>query len=149
MYYNACISLQITGHSRRHGNWFMTSSWTRVNLWYSDLNVDFTFHGIPSKFFIANSNLKDERYGGEKTLYVSSIWPHTHEYNNNPVSIVHLFFQTMHVWHKFKNTPSIPKYLSFRDFNKWLHTEQSEWIYTLKYVYIHPYVPVHLKSLKD
>ena len=47
----------------------MTSSWIRVSLWYSDLNVDFTFHGIPSKFFIANSNLKDERYGGEKTLY--------------------------------------------------------------------------------
>ena len=26
--------------------------------------------------------------------------------------------------------------------------EQNEWIYTLKYVYIHPYVVVHLKSLK-
>ena len=47
-------------------------------------------------------------------------------------------------------TPSVPKYsirLS-RDFNKWLHTEQNEWIYTLKYVYIRPYVVVHLKSLK-
>ena len=32
--------------------------------------MDFTFHGIPSKFFIPNSNLKDEWYGGEKTLYV-------------------------------------------------------------------------------
>ena len=96
------------------------SCWIRVSLWYSDLNMDFTFHGIPAKFFIANSNLKDEQYGGEKTLYVSSIWPHTHthrererdthEHNNNPISIVHLFFQTMHVWHEFKNTPSIPKY---------------------------------------
>ena len=45
----------------------------RVNLLYSDLNVDFTFQGIPSKFSNANSNLKDEQYGGEKTLYVSSI----------------------------------------------------------------------------
>ena len=62
----------------QRGNWFMTSCWIRVSLWYSDLNVDFTFHGIPSKFFTANSNLKDEQYGGEKTLYVSSIWPHTH-----------------------------------------------------------------------
>ena len=33
-------------------------------------------------------------------------------------------------------------------FNKWLHTEQNEWTYTLKYVYIHPYVLVHLKFLK-
>ena len=32
--------------------------------------------------------------------------------------------------------------------NFMLHTEQNEWIYTLKYVYIHPYVPAHLKSLK-
>ena len=133
----------------------MTSSWIRVSLWYSDLNVDFTFHGMPSKFSNANSNLKDEQYGGEKTLCVSSIWPHTHtqththEHNNNPISIVHLFFQPMHVWHEFKNTPSIPKYYSFREFNKWLHTEQNEWISTLKYVYIHPYVPVHLKPLKD
>ena len=53
----------------------------------------------------------------------------------------------------YGDTPSVPKYgvksslcsqirsicLS-RDFNKWLHTEQKEWIYTLKYVYIHPYV---------
>ena len=95
----------------------MTSSWIRVSLWYSDLNVDFTFHGIPSKFFIENSNLKDEQYGGEKTLYVSSIWPHTHTHththartqqqsNKYSASI----FQTMHVWHEFKNTPSIPKY---------------------------------------
>ena len=47
-------------------------------------------------------------------------------------------------------TPSIPKYSIRlnRDFNKWLHTEQNEWIYTLKYVYIHLYVVVHLKSLK-
>ena len=76
--------------------------------------MDFTFHGIPAKFFNANSNLKDEQYGGEKTLYVSSIWQHTHtpthEHNNNPISIVHLFFQTMHVWHELKNTPSVPKY---------------------------------------
>ena len=41
---------------------------------------------------------------------------HTHrererdKHNNNPISIVHLFFQTMHVWHEFKNTPSVPKY---------------------------------------
>ena len=35
-----------------------------------------------------------------------------------------------------------------RDFNKILHIEQNEWIYTLKYVYIHSYVVVHLKSLK-
>ena len=129
----------------------MTSCWIRVSLWYSDLNVDFTFHGIPTKFFIANSNLKDERYGVEKTLYVSSIRPcthtHTQEYNNNLVSIVHPFFQTMHVCHEFKNTPSVTKYLSFCDFNRWLHTEQNEWIYTLKYVYIHLYVAVHLKSL--
>ena len=43
---------------------------------------------------------------------------HTHEHNNNPISIVHLFFQTMHVCLELKNTPSIPKYLSFSDFNK-------------------------------
>ena len=61
----------------------------------------------------------------------------------------------------YGDTPSVPKYgvkaslcseiLSVclsRDFNKWLRTEQNEWIYTLKYVYIHSYVPVHLKSLK-
>ena len=45
----------------------------------------------------------------------------------------------------------LPPFLNIclsRDFNKWLHTEQNEWIYTLKYVYIHPYVVVHLKSLK-
>ena len=35
--------------------------------------IDFTFHGIPSKFSNANSNLKDEQYGCEKTLYVSRI----------------------------------------------------------------------------
>ena len=47
-------------------------------------------------------------------------------------------------------TPSVPKYyirLS-RDFNKWLHMEQNEWIYTLKHVYIHPYVVVHLRWLE-
>ena len=57
----------------------------------------------------------------------------------------------------YGDTPSIPKYgvksslcsqiwsicLS-RDFNKWLRTEQNEWIYTLKYVYIHLYVVFHL-----
>ena len=52
----------------------------------------------------------------------------------------------------FNNTTKIlPPFLNIglsRDFNKWLHTEQNEWIYTLKYVYIHPYVVVHLKSLK-
>ena len=37
----------------------------------------------------------------------------------------------------------LPPFLNiglFRDFNKRLHTEQNEWIYTLKYVYVHPYV---------
>ena len=33
-------------------------------------------------FSNANSNLKDEQYGGEKTLYVSSIWPHTHTHKD-------------------------------------------------------------------
>ena len=35
-----------------------------------------------------------------------------------------------------------------RLFQSGLHTEQNEWIYTLKYVYIHPYVVFHLKYLK-
>ena len=30
----------------------------------------------------------------------------------------------------------------------YIWSKMSELIYTLKYVYIHPYVPVHLKSLK-
>ena len=79
--------------------------------------MDFTFHGIPAKFLNANSNLKDEQYGGEKLCMYQAydhththIETHTHEHNNNPISIVHLFFQTMHAWHEFKNTPSIPKY---------------------------------------
>ena len=127
----------------------MTSSWIRVSLWYSDLNMDFTFHGIPSNFFIANSNLKYEGYGGEKTLYVSSIWPHTHtrtqqQSNKYSASI----FPNHACMTRIQKYSYVPKYLSFRDFNKWLHMEQNEWIYTLKYVYIHPYVPVHLKSLK-
>mgnify|MGYP005823401881 CR=1 FL=1 len=45
----------------------------------------------------------------------------------------------------------LPPFLNiclFRDFNKWLRTEKNEWIYTLKYVYIRPYVVVHLKYLK-
>ena len=44
--------------------------------------------------------------------------------------------------------PPFPNISLFRDFNKALHTKQNEWIYTLKYVYIHQYVPVHLESLK-
>ena len=36
----------------------------------------------------------------------------------------------------------------FRYCNKRLHTEQNGWIYTPKYVYIHPYVVVHLEPLK-
>ena len=36
-----------------------------------------------------------------------------------------------------------------RHFNKWLHTKQNEWIYTLKYVYIHPYVVVIWNVYKD
>ena len=44
--------------------------------------------------------------------------------------------------------PPFPNISLFRDSNKWLHTEQNEWIYTLEYVYIHPYVIVHLKCLK-
>ena len=44
--------------------------------------------------------------------------------------------------------PTFLKICLSRDLNKWLHTKQNEWIYTLKYVYIHPYVVVHLKSLK-
>ena len=85
----------------------------------------------------------------ENFVCIKHMTTHTHtrtqqQSNKYSASI----FQNMHVWHEFKNTPSVPKYLSFRDFNKWLHTEQNEWIYTLKYVYIHPYVVVHLKSLK-
>ena len=67
-------------------------------------------------------------------------------------------------WHEFEfclltldlyiiyySTYLLPPFLNIclsKNFNKWLHTEQNEWIYTLKYVYIHLYVVVHLKSLK-
>ena len=44
--------------------------------------------------------------------------------------------------------PPFPNISLSRDSSKWLHTEQNEWIYTLKYVYIHPYVVFHLKYLK-
>jgi hypothetical protein len=44
-------------------------------------------------------------------------------------------------------TPSVPKYKSFQRFKYRLHKEQNEWIYTLKYVYIHPYV-VHIEISK-
>ena len=44
--------------------------------------------------------------------------------------------------------PPFPNISLPRDFTKWLHTEQNEWIYTLNYVHIHPYVVFHLKCLK-
>ena len=44
--------------------------------------------------------------------------------------------------------PPFPNISLFRYFNKGLHTKQNEWIYTLKYVYIHPYVVVYLKWLE-
>ena len=44
--------------------------------------------------------------------------------------------------------PLFPNISLFRDFNKGLHTKQNEWMYTLKYVYIHPYVVVYLKWLE-
>ena len=44
--------------------------------------------------------------------------------------------------------PPFPNISLFRDSNKWLHMKQNEWIYTLKYVYIHPYVVIYLKCLK-
>ena len=45
----------------------------------------------------------------------------------------------------------LPPFLNIclsKDFNMWLHRKKNEWIYTLKYIYIHSYVIVHLKSLK-
>ena len=53
-----------------------------------------------------------------------------------------LFWGYTHILHPFPNISL------FRDSNKWLHTEQNERIHTLKYIYIHPYVVVHLKCLK-
>ena len=44
--------------------------------------------------------------------------------------------------------PLFPNISLFRYFNKGLHTKQNEWIYTLKYVYIHLYVVVYLKCLE-
>ena len=44
--------------------------------------------------------------------------------------------------------PPFPNISLFRDFNKGLHTKQNEWIYALKYVYIHPYVVVYFKWLE-
>lgn len=43
--------------------------------------------------------------------------------------------------------PPFPNIFLSRNFNMWLHTKQNEWIYTLKYVYIH-LCCVHLKCLE-
>ena len=43
---------------------------------------------MPSKFFVANSNLKDEQYGGEKTFG----WIQTYDLQNSTTNRVNVNF---------------------------------------------------------
>ena len=63
-------------------------------------------------------------------------------------SLPHLIKTAWEIYFEWKVLPPFLNICLSRDFNKWPHMEQNEWIYTVKYDYIHVYVIVHLKSLK-
>ena len=51
-------------------------------------------------------------------------------------SLPHLIKTAWEIYFEWKVLPPFLNICLSRDFNKWLHTEQNEWIYTSKYVYI-------------
>ena len=51
-------------------------------------------------------------------------------------SLPHLIKTAREIYFEWKVLPPFLNICLSRDFNKWLHTEQNEWIYTSKYVYI-------------